>query len=51
MRFGTCVLSIRNDPREDHQVIENTLREVELAEAIGLDAVWLGEDSAEREGG
>jgi alkanesulfonate monooxygenase SsuD/methylene tetrahydromethanopterin reductase-like flavin-dependent oxidoreductase (luciferase family) len=43
MRFGTFVFSISNDPQEDHQVIENTLREVELAEAIGMDAVWLTE--------
>src|SRR5919109_345569 len=43
MRFGTFVFSISNDPREDHQVIDTTLREVELAEAIGMDAVWLTE--------
>jgi alkanesulfonate monooxygenase SsuD/methylene tetrahydromethanopterin reductase-like flavin-dependent oxidoreductase (luciferase family) len=43
MRFGTFVFSISHDPSEDHLVIENTLREVELAEAIGLDAVWLTE--------
>jgi alkanesulfonate monooxygenase SsuD/methylene tetrahydromethanopterin reductase-like flavin-dependent oxidoreductase (luciferase family) len=43
MRFGTFVFSISHDPQEDHQVIENTLREVELAEAIGMDAVWLTE--------
>ena len=43
MRFGTFVFSISHDPKEDHQVIENTLREVEIAEGIGLDAVWLTE--------
>ena len=43
MRFGSFVFSISGDARGDHQVIENTLREVELAEAIGLDAVWLTE--------
>jgi alkanesulfonate monooxygenase SsuD/methylene tetrahydromethanopterin reductase-like flavin-dependent oxidoreductase (luciferase family) len=43
MRFGTFVFSMSDDPREDHQVIENTLREVELAEELGLDAVWLTE--------
>ena len=43
MRFGSFVFSISRDRREDHQVIDNTLREVELAEAIGLDAVWLTE--------
>jgi alkanesulfonate monooxygenase SsuD/methylene tetrahydromethanopterin reductase-like flavin-dependent oxidoreductase (luciferase family) len=43
VRFGSFVFSISGDPQGDHQVIENTLREVELAEAIGLDAVWLTE--------
>lgn len=43
MRFGSFVFSISGDRGEDHQVIENTLREVELAEAIGFDAVWLTE--------
>jgi len=43
MRFGSFVFSISTDPEQDHQVIENTLREIELAEEIGLDAVWLTE--------
>ena len=43
MRFGTFVFPISGDPNDDHQVIENTLREVDLAEEIGLDAVWLTE--------
>jgi alkanesulfonate monooxygenase SsuD/methylene tetrahydromethanopterin reductase-like flavin-dependent oxidoreductase (luciferase family) len=43
MRFGTFVFSISGDPQQDHQVIEHTLHEVELAEEIGLDAVWLTE--------
>ena len=43
MRFGTFVFSISGDPKDDHSVIENTLREVELAEEIGMDAVWLTE--------
>ena len=43
MRFGSFVFSISDDPKGDHQVIDNALREVELAEAIGLDAVWLTE--------
>jgi len=43
MRFGTFVFSLSSDPTQDHQVIEQTLREVELAEAIGMDAVWLTE--------
>ncbi len=43
MRFGTFVFPVSADPEGDHQVIENTLREVDLAEEIGLDAVWLTE--------
>ena len=43
MRFGSFVFSISSNPEADHQVIENTLREVDLAEEIGLDAVWLTE--------
>jgi alkanesulfonate monooxygenase SsuD/methylene tetrahydromethanopterin reductase-like flavin-dependent oxidoreductase (luciferase family) len=43
MRFGTFVFSMSSDPREDHQVIDNTMREVELAEGLGFDAVWLTE--------
>ena len=43
MRFGTFVFPISRDLETDDQVIDNTLREVELAEEIGMDAVWLAE--------
>ena len=43
MRFGFPSCFISGDRDSDHQVIENTLREVDLAEEIGLDAVWLTE--------
>ena len=43
MRFGSFVFSISADQAYDHQVILDTLREVELAEEIGLDTVWLTE--------
>ena len=43
MLFGSFVFSISGDPESDHQVIEGTLREVLLAEEMGLDAVWLTE--------
>ena len=43
MRFGSFVFSISADPEKDHQVIERTLHEVELAEQAGFDAVWLTE--------
>ena len=43
MRFGSFVFSISGDPKADHLAIDDTLREVELAEEIGMDAVWLTE--------
>ena len=43
MRFGTFVFSISADPDADHEVITQTLREVEIAEEVGFDAVWLTE--------
>ena len=43
MRFGTFVFSISGHREADQQVIQQTLREVELAEEIGMDAVWLTE--------
>ncbi len=43
MRFGSFVFSISGDPDGDHLAIDNTLREVELAEEVGMDAVWLTE--------
>ena len=43
MRFGTFVFSISGERDADQQVIQQTLREVELAEEIGMDAVWLTE--------
>ena len=43
MKFGTFVFSVSLDPKQDHQVIDNTLREVELAEEIGMDTAWLTE--------
>jgi len=43
MRFGTFVLQVSPDPSKDSQVIDQTLREAELADALGYDAVWLTE--------
>ena len=43
MRFGSFVFSISADQDNDQQVIEQTLREIELAEEVGFDAVWLTE--------
>ena len=43
MRFGSFVFSISADQNADHEVIHQTLREVEIAEEVGFDAVWLTE--------
>jgi hypothetical protein len=36
MRFGSFVFSISADPNADHEVISQTLREIEIAEEVGL---------------
>ena len=43
MRFGSFVFSISADEKGDHGMIGQTLREIELAEEVGFDAVWLTE--------
>ncbi len=43
MRFGSFVFSISADQNADHEVIVQTLREIEIAEEVGFDAVWLTE--------
>ena len=43
MRFGSFVFPVSHTPENDGVVIDNTLREVELAEELGFDAVWLTE--------
>lgn len=43
MRFGSFVFPVSHNPDNDGVVIDNTLREIELAEEIGMDSVWLSE--------
>ena len=43
MRFGSFIFPVSHDPRGDGAAIDAALREVELADAMGLDAVWLAE--------
>ncbi len=43
MRFGSFVFSISADQNADHEVIAQTLHEIEIAEEVGFDAVWLTE--------
>lgn len=43
MRFGSFVFPVSHNPGGDGGVIDGTLREIELADAVGLHAVWLTE--------
>lgn len=43
MRFGSFVFPVSHNPGGDGVVIDGTLREIELADAVGLHAVWLTE--------
>ena len=43
MRFGPFVLQVSPHPSLDGEIIDSTLREAELAEALGYDAIWLTE--------
>ena len=43
MRFGQFLFPVSHTPGNDNAVIDNALAEVELAERLGFDAVWLTE--------
>ena len=43
MKFSTFLFPDSRDPARDGQVIDETLREAELADALGVDIVWLAE--------
>ena len=43
MRIGSFIFPVSHYPHNDAEVIDSTLEEIELAEHIGLDAVWLTE--------
>src|ERR1700750_1380862 len=43
MRFGNFLFAESRHPEMDGAVIEETLREAELCDALGVDAVWLAE--------
>ena len=43
MRFGPFVLQISPDPSLDSRIIDSTLKEAELADALGYDVIWLTE--------
>ena len=43
MRIGSFIFPVSHYPHNDGAVIDSTLEEIELAEGIGLDAVWLTE--------
>ena len=43
MRIGSFIFPVSHHPHNDAEVIDSTLEEIERAEDIGLDAVWLTE--------
>lgn len=43
MKFGIMNLFPVNDGVSDHQVLRETLEEIELADRLGFDSVWLAE--------
>ena len=43
MNIGSFIFPVSHHPHGDSAVIDSTLEEIELAEHIGLDAVWLTE--------
>lgn len=43
MRIGSFIFPVSHYPHNDSAVIDSTLEEIELAEHIGIDAVWLTE--------
>ncbi len=43
MRFGTWIFPVSPDPAQDGPIIDQALREAELAEEVGFHSVWLAE--------
>ena len=43
MRFGSFVFPVSHHPENDGAVIDDTLAEIELQDAMGFDATWLTE--------
>ena len=43
MKFGSLISPVSHHPDHDSEVIDRTLKEIELAETVGMDAVWLTE--------
>lgn len=43
MRFGQFVFPVSHVPENDGAVMDNTLREIELADSLGFEATWLTE--------
>ena len=43
MRFGNFLFPAAMDPADDGRVIEETLREAQLCDSLGMDMLWLAE--------
>ena len=43
MKFSNFLFPAAMDPADDHRVIEETLREAQLCDALGMEMLWLAE--------
>ena len=43
MKFSNFLFPASMDPKKDHQVIEETLREAQLCDELGMEMLWLAE--------
>src|SRR5215213_2914484 len=43
MKFSNFLFPASMDPKNDHQVIEETLREAQLCDSLGMEMLWLAE--------
>src|SRR5579863_10527150 len=43
MKFGNFLFPDSRDPEQDGRVIDETLREAWLSDALGVDVIWLAE--------
>src|SRR5690349_4375633 len=43
MKFSNFLFPASMDPKNDHQIIDETLREAQLCDELGMDMLWLAE--------
>ena len=50
MRFGSWLFPMSQNSKNDGNVIDDTLMEIDKWESLGFDTVWLSEHHFQREG-